>query len=223
MLTPTFGYANDFDPALVPRMKAGDPEYAWELVTMFPVQGEWSEEEYLALTDSTNRLIEFTDGTVEFLPMPTFLHQVLLAELLRFFTAYADKHDPAWVLPAGLRVRAPEKKFREPDLVYLRKASKSFKGDRYVDGADLVVEIVSPDDRSIIRDYREKVAIYAAVGITEYWIVDPQESKITVLTLPEGKSEYAEHGVFRPSETATSKLLDGFVVDVKACFDAAKA
>ena len=36
-----------------------------------PPQGCWSEALYLWLTDWTNRLIEFTDGHVELLPMPT--------------------------------------------------------------------------------------------------------------------------------------------------------
>jgi Uma2 family endonuclease len=48
----------------------------------------------------------------------------------------------------------------------------------------LVIEIVSPD--SIQRDYRYKRSEYAAVGIVEYWIVDPLEQKITVLTFNEG-------------------------------------
>jgi len=222
MLTPTFGYANDFDPALVPRMKAGDPEYAWELVTMFPSQGTWTEEEYLILTDSTNRLIEYTDGFIEFLPMPTESHQNILLFLMDLLRGIVTP-EKGKVMFCGLRVKTAAKKFREPDLVFLGTEHFDKRDNRYWSGADLAVEIVSPDDRSIARDYQEKVSLYAAAGIAEYWIVDPQESKITVLTLPEGKSEYVEHGVFRPGETATSKLLEGFVVDVKACFDAAKA
>jgi hypothetical protein len=34
-------------------------------------QGRWSEDEYLVLTDHRNRLVEFTDGFLEILPMPT--------------------------------------------------------------------------------------------------------------------------------------------------------
>ena len=41
------------------------------LVDIVPPQGEWSEQLYLALTDHGNRLIEFTDGFLEVLPMPT--------------------------------------------------------------------------------------------------------------------------------------------------------
>lgn len=221
MLTSTFDYAYDFDPDFAPRPRQGQPEFVWELATMFPAQGSWTEEEYLRLTDSTNRLIEYTNGKLEFLPMPTLTHQLLLVWLLETVREYAKTNDAGLALPSGTRVRVSDSKFCEPDLLFVRKSSTK-KGERYFNGADFVAEIVSgsPEDRE--RDYREKVAHYAAADIPEYWIVDPQESKITVLTLPDGASEYATHGVFTTGETATSKLLEGFVVDVKACFDAAK-
>ena len=39
-------------------------------IDLLPLQGLWTEEQYLRLTDQTNRLIEFTDGSVEVLPIP---------------------------------------------------------------------------------------------------------------------------------------------------------
>ena len=53
-----------------------EPEPTWEIARLFPPQGEWSEEEYFAL--NTNRLIEFSDGRLEFLPMPTIFHQLIM-------------------------------------------------------------------------------------------------------------------------------------------------
>ncbi len=59
---------------------------------------------------------------------------------------------------------------------------------------------------------------YLALGITEYWIVDPLEQRITVLAL-DGQA-YRVHGIFAPGERATSVLLPGFEVDVEATFNA---
>ena len=42
-------------------------------------------ELYLTLTDHANRLIEFTDGFLEVLPMPTDKHQCILAFLYLAF------------------------------------------------------------------------------------------------------------------------------------------
>ncbi len=62
-----------------------------------------------------------------------------------------------------------------------------------------------------------KVADYAEAGIPEYWIVNPLEGTIIVLTLEAGA--YVAHSVFRRGEQASSKLLSGFTVDVDAAFD----
>src|SRR5919205_77615 len=53
-----------------------------------PLQGLWTEQQYLKLTDQTRHLIEFTDGVIEVLPMPTDQHQVILLflyDLLKVF------------------------------------------------------------------------------------------------------------------------------------------
>jgi len=48
------------------------------LEEVLPHQGNWTEEEYLVLTDHRTRLVEFTDGFLEVLPMPTDKHQGIL-------------------------------------------------------------------------------------------------------------------------------------------------
>jgi len=45
-------------------------------IDLLPLQGLWTEEQYLRLTDQTNRFIEFTEGAVEILPMPTRKHRI---------------------------------------------------------------------------------------------------------------------------------------------------
>jgi Uma2 family endonuclease len=67
-------------------------------------------------------------------------------------------------------------------------------------------------------DTLAKRADYAEAGIPEYWIVDPENERITVLRL--AGDVYAEHGVFKRSETATSALLTGFELPVDAVLDA---
>jgi Uma2 family endonuclease len=86
----------------------------------------------------------------------------------------------------------------------------------YWDGADLVMEVVSPDDPA--RDLETKRREYAQAGIPEYWLVNPLDETIMVLTLLENASVYEVHGVFDRSSVAESVLLPGFTVDVDACF-----
>ena len=77
----------------VPPSLASEADYAWEIATLFPPQGHWSAEEYLDLTDGTNRRIELVDGRLEFLPMPTELHQALVAFLYQALLQFVTKAD----------------------------------------------------------------------------------------------------------------------------------
>jgi Uma2 family endonuclease len=196
----------------------GEP--AWDLALLYPMQGAWSDLEYLALTAATNRLVEFSDGIVEVLPMPTSSHQRILLFLFACLQAFIVPNKLGEALCAALRVKIRSGKFREPDLVFMSEAHRERIGEEYWEGADLVMEVVSKDAESRKRDLLQKPIDYAEGGIPEYWIVDPQERRITVLVL-QGES-YHQHGVFLKGETATSKLLDGFAVNVSDVFDAAK-
>jgi Uma2 family endonuclease len=191
----------------------------WEadelVLSLAPLQGRWTAEQYLLLTDQTNRLIEFTDGYIEVLPMPTENHQAMLELLFLALRAFIDRLGGK-VRFAPLRVQIRTEKFREPDILLVCDANDPRRQNRYWLGADLVVEIVSPDNPE--RDTKEKRADYAEAGIPEYWIVNPEDETITVLRLEE--HEYAEHGVFQRGDTATSALLIGFVVSVDAVLDA---
>ena len=185
---------------------------------VLPPQGAWNEDAYLWLTDQSNRLIEFTDGCIEELPMPSFTHQSILLFLYEMLRAYLKPRGGV-VMVAALRLRVRPGKFREPDLLLLRARTDRRCQDRYWLGADLVVEVASPDNPD--RDLVEKRADYAEAGIPEYWIADPRDETIRVLSLR--GSAYVEHGVYRRGDTAASALLAGFGAEVSAVFDAPTA
>src|SRR5438132_10469412 len=80
-----------------------DAEPTWEIAELFPRQGNWSEEEYLALPD--NRLLELSDGFLEVLPMPTTSHQALVAYLYGLFLSFVSERDLGKVFFAPIRLR----------------------------------------------------------------------------------------------------------------------
>src|SRR5262245_34892524 len=179
------------------------------------LQGLWTGEQYLKLTDQTNRLIEFADGYVEVLPMPTRQHQAISRMLFLALLAFVQRIGGT-VFYAPLRVQVRPGKYREPDLLLLLDTNDPRNQNAFWLGADLVIEIVSPDDPE--RDTKVKRADYAEAAIPEYWIVNPTDETITVLTLD--GDNYGEHGLFRRGESAASALLDGFAVPVDEVFDA---
>ncbi|MFV9506709.1 MAG: Uma2 family endonuclease [Oscillochloridaceae bacterium umkhey_bin13] len=118
------------------------------------------------------------------------------------------------VTPLRLQVRAGKQ--REPDILLVRDAADPRRQNRFWLGADLVVEVVSPDNPE--RDTVEKVADYAEAAIPEDWIVNPEAETIRVLVLQD--AAYATHGVFGRGDLATLVLLAGFSAEVSAVFDA---
>ncbi len=171
----------------------------------------WNEDDYLAYDE--NIPVEFANGKAELLPIPTLSHQLILAYLYGKLLNYVTHRDLGTVLFPAYKVRLWEGQYREPDLVFMKVENSDRMGEAYWDGADLVMEVVS-ENRA--HDLVTKRREYARAGIPEYWIVDPQEGRITVLRWEAGLQVYAEHGVFACGETARSALLPGFEIDVEA-------
>ena len=190
-------------------------EPAWDVAKLFPAQGTWSEVEYFELNG--NRLVEFTNGFVEVLAMPTTAHQRIVRFLFGLLNTFVVTHKLGEALFAPLRVRLWDLKYREPDIVFMLARHASRIRQDFWDGADLVMEIVSEDDRR--RDVETKRFEYARAGIPEYWIVDPQQKRITVLVLDGDR--YAVQAEFGPGTRAMSILLPGFSVSVDETLAAA--
>ena len=180
------------------------------------LQGFWTQARYLELTNQSNRLLEFTDGRIEVLPMPTEQHQVI-SQFLFLALYFFVRGIGGKVFYAPLRLRIRDGKFCEPDLLLVTDADDPRCRNDYWLSADLVVEVISPDNPD--RDLIDKRKDYAEAGIPEYWIVNPVTGTVTVLVLSGG--EYGEHGAFRSGEQANSPSLPGFSMDVKRMCDAA--
>ena len=194
----------------IPESKAGEP--VWELATLYPQQGTWSEREYLSI--DTNRLVELNDGFFEFVPMPTELHQRIV-----FFLCFhlMQSATTGVAVLAPIRIKLWNRKIREPDVVYLLDANDPRRENQLWHGADFAIEVVSPDDPK--RDHVEKRAEYAKAKILEYWIVDPRDQTVTQLTLDEGATEYREVGRYEGDVTVTSVLIPKMKLSLSKIFN----
>jgi Uma2 family endonuclease len=167
-------------------------------------------EEYLNYDDGTETRYELVAGVPVEMPTESNLNNLialfLLTQFLRFVAFQQLCHKDTEIVVTGARATA-----RLPDLMVLTEAgAAALKGaKRNLITADmpppaLVVEVVSPGTASSERDYRYKRSEYAARGIGEYWIVDPQQSQITVLTLVAG---WYEAAVFQGEAPLVSTTL----------------
>jgi Uma2 family endonuclease len=90
-------------------------------------------------------------------------------------------------------------KTRFPDLtvlqdVHLTLAKKRLTITRKMPPPRLIVEVVSPggeDSDNYTRDYRDKRKQYAAIGVSEYWLIDPDRKWVMVGTLVSGAYQFA--------------------------------
>lgn len=190
------------------------PEPAWDIARLFPPQGHWSEGSYLSFTESISQIVELVDGSIEVPEMPTKTHQQIVHALLSILLAFLRENQAGDAVAAPYRVRLRGNTFREPDIVVYTTAHLDRFGERYGEGADLVVEVISDDAASRTRDYEDKRRDYEEAGIPEYWIVDPTAQKILVLGL-DGPAYRVVSEVGLGAE-AVSQVLGGFRVSVGA-------
>jgi hypothetical protein len=112
-----------------------DPQPAWNIVQLFPCQGHWDEEDFLSL--HTNKLVEFIDGYVEVLPMPTTSHQFIVQYLHGLLLSFVDARSLGAVIFAPLRLRLRSRLIREPDIIFLARENYQHMREKYWTGADL--------------------------------------------------------------------------------------
>ena len=162
-----------------------------------------------------NRLYEVMEGELFVSPPPSVRHQRILRRLLVALDRHLASHDAGEVLVAPVGVKLSDDQVVEPDLVVVLSAHQSRIGTQVLEGPpDLVVEILSPGTAS--RDLGPKKALYEAHGIPEYWVVDPLESRIEVLTL---RSErYVSGGLFQESDRLHSALLPELTLSLDEVF-----
>jgi len=178
-------------------------------------------EQYLAYDDGTDIRYEWVDG--ELIEMPPESPQ---NDAIAVFLLFAiGKLVPIRLLSlkgteietSGRRARC-----RTPDLlvhteesrVALASASRATL-TRDMPPPALVIEIVSPGAQNRTRDYRHKHTEYSARGIAEYWIVDPEEQRVTVCQWVEG--QYEDRG-FRGAEPIESVVLPSFAITADQLF-----
>ena len=207
-------------PRPLPRGPRGKPTPALLRSVGDPPDGtRMTAEQYAARTLEFHA--ELVGGRLDYLPMPDDLHARIVRHLNWILENHLRaRHPGAAAAGQDIRVRLPSGRSREPDRVVLLDGADPRRGPAFWTGADLCVEVVSPDDPD--RDYLAKRRDYAAAGVREYWIVDPRDRTpedprgrtVRVLTLENGA--YRET-IYEEGETAPSPLLPGLTIDVTPC------
>ncbi|QQE67502.1 hypothetical protein GFS31_42150 (plasmid) [Leptolyngbya sp. BL0902] len=170
-------------------------------------------EDYLAYDDGTDTRYELVDGVLVEMPPESFenntIARKLLLELAKHFPVALLGHKDTEIEITGRRARC-----RIPDvLVHTEDSAAALAGapratiTRDMPPPALVVEVVSPGQANRERDYRYKHTEYAARGIGEYWIVDPETRQVTLCRWVSGQYE---DQVYSGDEKLQSDLVPEF-------------
>lgn len=173
----------------------------------------WRYEDLAALPDGGRRH-EIVEGELHELPLPSLEHATAGVNLLLLFAPMVTQLR-ARIFAAPLDVFFARANPVRPDLLVLLPDRLALISKRGIEGPpSLVVEILSPAD--LEWDRTTKRALYARVGVLEYWLVSPEDATIEILAL--AGDAYRTHVRAAGDETVGSLLLQGLSFPAAAAF-----
>lgn len=153
-------------------------------------------KDYLSQDSGPEGRQEFVDGEIIEMPPESpgnvLISLFLLQQLFRVVPLHWVRRNDTELVVSGSRVRIPDLMILGEDLALALADSRRSTITEEMPAPLLVVEVVSPGKEDQDRDYRYKRSEYAVRGIGTYWIIDPAQGKVTVLTLVDGLYEAEE-------------------------------
>ena len=152
---------------------------------------------------------EIIDGDHYMSPAPSTKHQTVSRRIQFQLYAQIELKGLGQVFNAPTDVELAPHDIVQPDiLVVLQKNVRIITTKRIRGVPDLIIEILS--DSNPAHDRVLKLEMYQRVGVSEYWIVDPEDEFVEAYVCVDGRLTLV--GTYRDSiEVAT---MPGFQVDL---------
>lgn len=123
---------------------------------------------------------ELIDGQIYYQACPSRLHQKIVHQLsyeIEHYIRGKQGECEVYVAPFAVFPYGDDSHYVEPDVSVI--CDKDKLDDRGCNGApDWIIEILSPSNAN--HDSVRKLRLYKAVGVREYWIVDPENKMVVV-------------------------------------------
>lgn len=155
--------------------------------------------------EDAGRKTELVDGRVVVSPSAGRRHSLANTRLGYALSSFVLDHGLGELHLAPIDCVLDEHTVYQPDLCFVRK-ERTRQFDDKVEGApDLAIEILSPSNRE--HDTHTKFQGYAAFGVQEYWIVDPEQQVIRTYEDRDGRFVLLSEA--RRTDTVVTRVLEG--------------
>jgi Uma2 family endonuclease len=138
-------------------------------------------------------------------------HQDVRLYLTLLLKTFVEMTDTGLVRDAPFPVQTESGLRIDPDVIFVASANLDRVRDSHVEGPpDIVVEVCSKASTAVDRG--DKFVAYEAIGVREYWLVDPVRQLVNMFHLgPDGCFDE-----FRPDTAGRlrSRVLTGLVLDM---------
>jgi Uma2 family endonuclease len=124
-----------------------------------------------------DKLDEVWDGVLHMVPPASYLHGNLGTRLIITLDPIAERRGLV-VNGDGIGLFGTEENYRIPDITLARPDQVSKRG---LEGAELIVELLSPHDEA-----RAKFPFYAKAGVREIWLIQPEPRALEIHALDRG-------------------------------------
>lgn len=179
------------------------------------VADETARRQHFIDTVSESEKAEFINGEKVVHSPVKLRHNVTAKRLLVLMDAYVGAHDLGYVGYEKLMISLTRNDY-EPDICFFNAATAAaFQPDQMrFPAPDLAVEVLSASTEA--NDRGIKFEDYAAHGVAEYWLINPDTETVEQYRLSGNGYELvmkAQTGELR------SSVVPGFVIPVRAIFD----
>lgn len=153
---------------------------------------------------------EIVDGDLVVSPTPSYYHQSIATALTAAIYPFVMGKALGQFFGSAVHVVLAEHVNFEPDLCFLATANLQRLRSPVIAGPpDLIIEIISESNRT--HDTVVKFQNYERYGVSEYWLVDPRDGRISVWSLQQGR--YVSLGAFAAGENLQTRVLQGLDLD----------
>ncbi len=174
------------------------------LIAKQPLQGDWTVADWEQLPEDSY-CYEVLNGNLTMTTAPSSFHQWITTRLMRYLGFPAEDQGFGLCFTAPIGVFLGPKIAVQPDFFILLKPNLGIlRGGRVRGAPDLVIEILSPGNTA--KEMREKQKLYAAAGVTEYAVIEP-EKRILRYYQHLKDEVYSEEREFAEGETITFACL----------------